>query len=72
MSLFMCAGAVLQRRLQAICLNLLEQLGALCASQTRKDTILQGKRFVSVQLCTPGQQQQGCSSNQTRLMLTGQ
>ena len=40
----MCAGAVLQRRLQATCLNLLEQLGALCASQTRKDTILQGKQ----------------------------
>ena len=43
----MCAGAVLQRRLQATCLNLLEQLGALCASQTRKDTILQGKQPVA-------------------------
>ena len=36
------ALAVLQRRLQATCLNLLEQLGALCAAHTRKDTILQG------------------------------
>ena len=36
------ALAVLQRRLQATSLNLLEQLGALCAAHTRKDTILQG------------------------------
>ena len=35
--------AVLQRRLQATSLNLLEQLGALCSAQTRKDTILQGE-----------------------------
>ena len=29
--------------LTAACINLLEQLGALCAAQTRKATILQGK-----------------------------
>ena len=29
--------------LTAACLNLLEQLGALCAAETRKATILQGK-----------------------------
>lgn len=33
--------------LMGACANLLEQLGALCAAQTRKATILQGKQRAS-------------------------